>query len=144
AGFVGSWVLRAGLNAGHGVAWLRRSSTDCWRIEDVAHKAFAITGDLGAPETYREALKKFAPDAVLHLAWDGVGNRDRNDPKQDRNCQSSHDLVAACADAGAKHCIGLGSQAEYGPCSDVIVETQVTNPTTLYGQPKLAAFRHCG
>jgi nucleoside-diphosphate-sugar epimerase len=41
---------------------------------------------------------------------------------------------------GAKHFIGLGSHAEYGPCSDRILETHPTAPTTLYGRAKLASF----
>jgi nucleoside-diphosphate-sugar epimerase len=42
---------------------------------------------------------------------------------------------------GAKDWIGLGSQAEYGPCQNKIDETTNTNPTTLYGVSKLAACK---
>jgi UDP-glucose 4-epimerase len=38
---------------------------------------------------------------------------------------------------GAKTWLGLGSQAEYGPCQEIISENYTPRPTTLYGVSKL-------
>jgi UDP-glucose 4-epimerase len=39
---------------------------------------------------------------------------------------------------GARHWIGMGSQAEYGPHGSAIRESDATRPTTLYGACKLS------
>jgi nucleoside-diphosphate-sugar epimerase len=49
-------------------------------------------------------------------------------------------LLQLAERVGVKQWIGLGSQAEYGPCNKPIEETAPTRPTTLYGVAKLCAF----
>jgi nucleoside-diphosphate-sugar epimerase len=138
-GFLGSYVLRRFLESSeHPVAFLARRSADPWRIADVASRAERIDGDLENLEEARPAIVRFAPDAVVHLAWFGVGNRLRNDTRQIDNLRGALDLVRVGHEAGARHFVGLGSQAEYGPCSGAIGESTPTAPTTLYGVSKLA------
>ncbi len=138
-GFLGSYVLRGLVASGsHEVAFLARPAADLWRIADVASRATRISADLGQIEEARAAVAAFRPDAVIHLAWAGVGNKLRNDPAQIENLRATLALLAVAHDAGARHFVGLGSQAEYGPCSGAIDEAAPTRPTTLYGVSKLA------
>jgi UDP-glucose 4-epimerase len=139
-GFLGSALARELVAAGHAVATLVRSTSKrFWRLAPVQSQLTLIEGDLAAlPET---AIRDFAPEGVAHLAWAGVANRDRNDPAQVGNIAQAAALFSLAADAGCSVFVGLGSQAEYGPCSGAIPPDALTRPTTLYGESKLAASR---
>jgi nucleoside-diphosphate-sugar epimerase len=76
---------------------------------------------------------------VVHLAWRGVGNSERNSKDQARNVVDTVELIDLAADAGATVFVGAGSQAEYGPYDRAIVESDPPRPTTLYGIAKLAS-----
>jgi len=139
-GFIGSALLRRLLADGrHEVAALLRPGTDPWRITDLLDRTRRITGALDDLEAARPQVAAFAPEAVLHLAWFGVGNALRNDTRQVANIAATVALVELARDLGARHWIGLGSQAEYGPCGGPITEETPTRPTTLYGITKLSA-----
>jgi UDP-glucose 4-epimerase len=140
SGFVGAHVVRALLADGlEPVVVLRRATTP-WRLADVDGRVDRIVGDLATVETWAPRLVAAAPDVVLHLAWEGVANTQRNAPFQlGSNLTGTLALVEAAARAGATTWIGLGSQAEYGPLRGRIDETHPTRPTSLYGVAKLAA-----
>ncbi len=138
-GFIGSYVARrlAAEKEVH-VSVLARASSDPWRIRDVAPQPTRIDVDLGDGEALTGALAQARPDVVVHLAWKGVGNAERNAPVQQENLPDTLALIRAAHAAGAKAFVGLGSQAEYGPSSGALAETAPTHPTTLYGVTKLA------
>lgn len=139
-GFIGSALLRRLLADGqHEVAVLIRPESDPWRVADVLDRVHRITGALEDLEAVQPAVADFAPEAVLHLAWFGVGNALRNDARQVGNIAGTVALVELAREVGARHWIGLGSQAEYGPCAGPIAEDEPTRPTTLYGITKLSA-----
>jgi UDP-glucose 4-epimerase len=141
-GFVGSHTLRRLVTSGeHEVAILARPSSDFRRIADLMPRVRLVTSELNRPENLGPKLERFQPDAVVHLAWQGVLNSARNDAQQSANITQTLDLVRLACIAGAKHWIGLGSQAEYGPCANRIDESQPANPTTLYGVAKLTTGR---
>jgi UDP-glucose 4-epimerase len=145
SGFVGSHLLTALLNSReHEVAVLLRDVKSAWRIQGAIPEVRVVEGELGDPTTYSRELEEFKPDAVAHLAWSGVGAVDRNSVDQWRNISATLELVQASAKAGAKHWVGLGSQAEYGPCQMKVSESATTNPTTLYGAAKLSACELSG
>ncbi|MDX2017003.1 MAG: NAD(P)-dependent oxidoreductase [Planctomycetota bacterium] len=137
-GFIGSALARELVATGHEVAALvRPSSKRFWRLAPVRDRLRLIEGDLASPP--EAEIRSFAPEGVAHLAWAGVANRDRNDPAQVRNIAQASALFSLVADAGCSVFVGLGSQAEYGPCSGAISPNAPTRPTTLYGTCKLAA-----
>jgi UDP-glucose 4-epimerase len=140
SGFVGSFFLRNLLKTGdHQVAILLRNPESAWRIQDVMIDATLIRGELNNLRDIESQVRDFQPTAFVHLAWDGVSGKDRNASCQWRNIPATLELVEMASRVGAKHWIGLGSQAEYGPCQNKINETTETKPTTLYGVSKLAA-----
>jgi len=118
---------------------LLRESGQAWRIRDVLDRVRVVEGDLARPDSYARALDELRPEAVAHLAWGGVAGRERNEPAQVANIEATVRLLQKAVDAGAGTFIGLGSQAEYGPCPARIPETAATAPTTLYGASKLSA-----
>jgi UDP-glucose 4-epimerase len=144
SGFLGSYLVAELLEHGHQVAVLLRPGTDPWRISEQLSHLTTITGDFDDIENLRGPLTAFQPDAVAHLAWRGVGNADRNSPIQAYNIPDTLDLAALSMKAGATIFVGAGSQAEYGPYSRCIRESDVPGPTTLYGRAKLAAGAMAG
>lgn len=138
-GFVGSHVLRKLLAGGRDVAVLMRRNSDTWRIRDVVGRAARIEADLRDLEPAYAAIANFAPETVIHLAWSGVGNQFRNDQSQIVNITQSVALARLAHRVGARHWVGLGSQAEYGPCEHPVDEETPTRPTTLYGVAKLSS-----
>ena len=79
-------------------------------------------------------------DTFYHFAWDGTTRERRNDPElQERNIRYTLDSVKLAEKCGCKKYIGAGSQAEYGPCDEVINESTAYRPATPYGCSKLTA-----
>lgn len=146
-GFLGSYVAEDLVARGHDVAVLLRPGTKPWRLAAIMDHLDIIEGALDEPATIGKGLRSFAPDAVVHMAWRGVGNSERNSTDQARNIVDAVELADLSADAGATIFVGAGSQAEYGPYDRAIVESDVPHPTTLYGIAKLAgglmAERRC-
>jgi len=140
-GFLGSALARVLVADGHKVAVLvRPASRRHWRLESIrGDLAGVIEGDLAAVPA--DAIRRFAPEGVAHLAWAGVANRDRNATVQVPNIAQAVDLFTVAAQAGCSAFVGLGSQAEYGPCSGAVSPAAPTRPTTLYGECKLATGR---
>ena len=139
SGFVGSHLLEQLVGTDHQVAVLLRPGGDRRRIQKFLASVQVIEGDLSQSDGWSAQLQRFVPETVIHLAWSGVLNADRDNTAQTQNVSDTAELVKAAHRAGAKNWIGLGSQAEYGPCSRRIREDQPTNPTTLYGASKLAS-----
>lgn len=138
-GFIGARVAERLAERGHQLALLLRDPRDSDRAAALYSGATLIRGDLAAPQSYAPALRAFAPETVIHAAWQGVAGADRNDAAQVANITAAVSLAEESAAAGATAFVGLGSQAEYGPHSRMLDETAETAPTTLYGQSKLAA-----
>jgi UDP-glucose 4-epimerase len=144
SGFLGSYLVAELLAHGHQVAVLLRPGADPWRIAEHLSRLTTLTGDFDDIKTLRGPLDAFQAEAVAHLAWRGVGNIDRNSPIQAHNILDALELAALSIEAGAKIFVAAGSQAEYGAYPRPICESDVPNPTTLYGHAKLAAGAMAG
>lgn len=139
SGFVGSYVLRQLLaTPGAQVAALVRDPESAWRIRGELARVQVLRAGLEDGEALRESIEAFRPSHVVHLAWSGVLGRNRNDAAQHLNVFHSMRLLELSLQAGARHFVGLGSQAEYGACQSRIDESAPTAPTTMYGAAKLA------
>jgi nucleoside-diphosphate-sugar epimerase len=138
AGFVGARVVHRLVAQGREVALLLRATSDPRRLADVLEHCTVLRGDMSQLATQRSQLHDFAPEGVLHMAWEGVKGADRNHPMQLSNVSSSIDLFQLTGEIGCASFVGLGSQAEYGILSGRIDERAPTRPTTTYGAAKLA------
>ncbi|MET4089335.1 NAD(P)-dependent oxidoreductase [Bradyrhizobium sp. S3.5.5] len=138
-GFLGSYVAEDLVARGHDVAVLLRPGTKPWRVAAILDRLAVIEGTLDDPTAVGNGLRSFAPDAVVHMAWRGVGNSERNSKDQVRNIADTVELADLAADAGATTFVGAGSQAEYGPYDHAIAESDAPHPTTFYGIAKLAS-----
>lgn len=137
-GFLGAHLVRRLARENVRVGLLARPGGNRWRVEPLPPNAEILEGDLQNLPVAR--IKTFAPDALVHAAWHGVTNQHRNDVAQiAQNVNPTVSLQQLAQELGARVFIGLGSQAEYGPLNKKISETDLTEPSTLYGASKLAA-----
>lgn len=129
-GFLGAWSSHL-LSQNSDVLCLTRPDADLFRLED--------SGDLkiqSAPtEIWPNLINEFQPDAVIFFHWEGVSGQSRNEDLQQLNVESNRVLLTSI-DVDC-HLIGVGSQAELGPVSGKISESQQDNPTTKYGVAKV-------
>ena len=140
SGFVGAAVLAELLKApAADVCVLVRRPADAWRIAALLPRTTVVAADLADEAAIRETLRRFEPTHLIHAAWGGVPGSHRNDPAQHLDVHHTMQLLHRALTSGVRHVVGLGSQAEYGPCADRIDETAPTRPTTMYGAAKLAA-----
>jgi len=139
-GFVGSHLTRLLCQRGHEVAILMRAESNPWRIADVLPNLRVIQGDLSDLASVQDQIVELQPEAVLHLAWQGVQSRFRNESVQSDNIGTAAQLLEISHRAGCRTWIGFGSQAEYGPKPEAISETDRPAPTSLYGMAKLATM----
>jgi UDP-glucose 4-epimerase len=136
-GFVGSNVLRLLRKDDREVAILLRDTSNPSRIADLLPDVKVIQGSLAGLDRIAPQIADFRPQAMLHLAWGGVGNAARNDLEQFDNVGQALSLYRLAQEQACKF-LGLGSQAEYGAQPGIISEASPTRPTTLYGATKLA------
>ena len=136
-GFVGAAVAKAALAAGHEVVAVVRN--DKARLASVANRLSLHRVDLSDGSAVEALLGSAAPDIVIHSAWEGVGGALRSGGIQLDNIRIAFALAEAAIAAGARKFVGIGSQAEYGRYDRKIVESDLPQPTMLYGAAKLAA-----
>lgn len=137
-GFVGSHLATKLHQAGCEVAVLARSEKNLWRLGELVSSLRVVWGDLGNVPAFAGALRDFQPQVVIHAGWAGVAKAERNQHAQiHTNLHGSLDLLQVCLSNGCHTWIGLGSQAEYGPANEVLVEDLVPKPDGLYGLAKL-------
>jgi nucleoside-diphosphate-sugar epimerase len=141
SGFIGSAVALDLAARGHEVGVLLRERSNVWRLGNAIDGMRRLEADLTRSAEVAAAVRDFAPEAVAHLAWSGVANHDRNDWRQAQNVTQAAALLEAAVAAGAKHFVACGSQAEYGPRPERIVESAPLRPTTAYGGAKVATFQ---
>ena len=140
SGFVGAKTLELALAAGHEVAAPVRPQSPARRLAGFAGRYQRLSLDLNDRASLTAALADFRPEAIIHVAWAGVGNAARFDQCQiTENIDAACGLVEAGAAAGCTAFIGTGSQGEYGAGS-AMCEDALAQPTTLYGAAKVAAL----
>jgi nucleoside-diphosphate-sugar epimerase len=139
AGFVGAGIVRQLLARGHQVAALSRGEAP--RLQGLGDGLTLLRGDLRDLDALRPALQAFGPDSLIHAAWQGVLGDTRQDPSQARNVDLAVALMGLAADLKLRRCIGIGSQAEYGPKASAPPEDTDPAPNSQYGAAKVAAHR---
>ncbi|WP_010494527.1 NAD-dependent epimerase/dehydratase family protein [Paenibacillus elgii] len=140
-GFIGSVLCRK-IVAENGIVYalVRENSKNIDRLP-VDKNLKVIYGDLDDFGYIREQLSQIETNinVFYHLGWKGVGNKDRNDPVQSQNIESTIQSLLLAHSLGCSKWVGTGSQAEYGPINSKISEEHLTKPTTFYGASKLSA-----
>lgn len=137
-GFMGRAVTADLLQHGHQVAALVRPDSKVEKLENEAAVTRIAYTSLLSPAVV-DALAQWAPDAMIHLAWKGVGSGERSGAHHfTENLPFTLDSIVLAQQAGCRQWIGTGSQAEYGPANRKLSEEDTCHPVTAYGKAKLA------
>ncbi|PZF78610.1 NAD(P)-dependent oxidoreductase [Aestuariivirga litoralis] len=140
SGFVGAATVRAALRRNHAVVAHCRAGRPTPRLDGLAGPLQRLDLDLRDEAALAAALVEHQPDAVIHLAWEGVRNTEHGARAQlDGNLAMSCAVARAAAAAGVGCFAGIGSQGEYGP-EGPRHEDSLPQPVTLYGASKVAAY----
>jgi nucleoside-diphosphate-sugar epimerase len=146
AGFLGRWVARR--LTGHGAALVlvvrdRSSALETFARYEIQGEL--VVADLARPADVLPALvERAAPDIAFNLAGYGVDRRERDLEASRRvNAELPAALCRALAAAPrptwpGPRVVHVGSALEYGEIGGDLAEDSPPNPTTVYGQTKLA------
>jgi nucleoside-diphosphate-sugar epimerase len=138
SGHLGSYLVERLLDEGADVQALVRQNSDLWRLQAFIDRVWIIRADLSDVVSVAPAISQARPEIVFHLAWQGVTGGFKDDPEQiTGNVKGSLDLFDVVRRAGCRCWIGVGSQAEYGPHTEVLTEDTPVRPVTAYGVAKL-------
>jgi dTDP-glucose 4,6-dehydratase len=149
SGFVGRWVARALCRCGAQLTLVVRDRPSAQRIFD----AYGVEGEIveqdlaTAAESFQELFQDIRPSITFNLAGYGVDRCERDESTAYR---INSDLVRTLCSAVAatrdrtwpgQNIVHVGSALEYGEIGGDLSEDSLPNPTTLYGQSKLAGTR---
>ena len=139
AGYVGSHVVLALLDAGHRVTVIDDLSTG---IRDlVPEGARFVEGDAGHEASLRALVRGRSIDAVMHFAASSLVHESMADPLKyyRNNVEGSRALVETCLQEGIDRLVFSSSAAVYGqPEAGALGEDAPCAPINPYGATKLA------
>lgn len=125
-GFVGRAVCRL-LAARHDLLVMTRSPS-------AVVPGTRLTADLAEPASWVEAVRRFAPERCVHLAWEGLP--DYSHATSRRNFESGLALFGSLGGTACGRVVAMGSCWEYGDLDGRVDETML--PGT---QGHFAAFK---
>lgn len=138
AGYIGSHMVWALLDAGEEVVVLDRLSTGFdWAV---APEAKLVVGDVGDTETVTALIKEHGIDAIIHFAGSIVVPESVANPLMyyENNTSKTRGLIEAAVRGGVKHFIFSSTAAVYGAAGiDPVREDAPLAPESPYGSSKL-------
>lgn len=140
AGFIGSWTVEALVAAGHDV--LVYDSLATGRLEYLRAVAGAIhveQGDVAHPFSLHRVVRRFKPDAVIHLAACASVQLSmrRAVRSHDDNVRGTLVVLEAARANGVQSVVLASSAAVYGRTGDIpLPETTPLAPLSPYGLHK--------
>lgn len=137
SGFVGRHTLNPLLEDGYEVFALSRNS-----LEGFPGVSW-IKGDLFNDEWRSQLLKTIQPTHLLHCAWYTEHGKFWRAPENLDWLAVSIQLIREFQDCGGQRVVVAGTCAEYdwNLGNQPLRESDLTNPSTLYGESKLALWR---
>lgn len=131
-GFLGFHIANICISNGAEILCLKRTSSRS-KFDSSTEKYIKwVNRDIS---NWKEIVKDFAPDILVHSAWEGIASEDRNDKKiQKRNIEFTKELITLTS---YKQIIVLGSQDEYGIINHIVTETDPLTPVTEYAKAKI-------
>ncbi|MBC7789968.1 MAG: NAD(P)-dependent oxidoreductase [Anaerolineae bacterium] len=145
SGFIGRWVARALVDCGARVVLVVRGDLS---LSDLGFgdeaQGSVIKADLSRENSAFEVVAKLRPAIVFNLAGYGVDRAEREERDAYAiNAELPVRIVEALAERRdsswhGQQLVHAGSALEYGEIAGDLSESCAPNPTTLYGQSKLA------
>tara|TARA_R110002072_G_scaffold110139_1_gene237629 strand:+ start:12908 stop:13882 length:975 start_codon:yes stop_codon:yes gene_type:complete len=141
AGYIGSHVVRALLQAGHSVVVLDDLSTGHRELLAGLHGVTLVEGDLGNPNLLAQAFDLFPVAAVVHIAGKALVSQSMSDPASYYrvNTTAGLELLDAMRDRGVRRIVFSSTCAVYGtPDERPVTEGARKKPESPYGDSKWA------
>lgn len=138
AGYIGSHMVWALLDAGEDVVVLDRLSTGfAWAVSPDAR---LVAGDIADTELVRSLIDKHEIDAVIHFAGSIIVPESVSDPLgyYENNTSKTRTLLQTAVEGGVKHFIFSSTAAVYGAAGlEPVTEDTPLLPESPYGRSKL-------
>lgn len=122
AGFIGSHLAPKLLARNHKLLLLTRNLP---KKKNQNKSISFIKGNLNDSGAWKKELQKFKPDAVIHLAWEGLESYDFTAATSLRNMTNSLNLISLVAEIKCKKFLSVGSCWEYGKAEDGMKESDI-------------------
>ena len=138
AGYIGSHMVWALLDAGEDVVVLDRLSTGfAWAVSPDAR---LVAGDIADTELVRSLIEKHEIDAIIHFAGSIIVPESVADPLgyYENNTSKTRTLLQTAVEGGVKHFIFSSTAAVYGAAGlEPVTEDTPLLPESPYGRSKL-------
>ncbi len=137
-GFMGKPTVKLIASRGHKVLVLSRllpkkdGSRELLKIKNVRF----IKSDLANLNSVKEKIRKFRPDAVMHLAWEGIPNF--SSAMSMKNLKNGLDLIRFVVSIPCKRVVCVGSDKEYGIPVGKVDESTGLHPMSAFSAAKTA------
>jgi nucleoside-diphosphate-sugar epimerase len=130
-GFIGRYTLKELKKRGHHLLVLSHKTYS-------EHAVDFIKGDFSDIPKWKERLKKFKPEAAVHLVWEGIP--DFSYAQSVKNLEGGLALFAAFVEAGCKKIVAIGAGFECGNHVGKVSEKINVTPTTSITAAKYALY----
>ncbi len=134
-GFIGQHVVHALHAAGHELLLLTLADEDLSRLKTYPGLLF-FQGNLADIEPVKTRLEAFKPEAVVHLAWEGIPNYDYQ--TSTKNLFHSLRLMNVLAELGCEKVLCTGSCWEYGEKIGQLREDSPVKASTPFTAAKIS------
>ncbi|MET1160003.1 MAG: SDR family NAD(P)-dependent oxidoreductase [Thermoprotei archaeon] len=142
AGFIGSWTCELLVEKGYDVVIVDDfSSGSIENIEHIRSRARVVRADIRDYDRVEEIVRKYRPDAVIHLAARVSVEEVGSDPRTgyDVNVTGTLNLLEVSRKYDVDRFIYASSAAVYGePVELPVKENHPLKPVSIYGATKLA------
>lgn len=135
-GFIGAPVIKKLLQRKHQLLIISRQSLnhlpEYYRNRQLTH----IRGNLNQAGQWQARVRRFRPDAAIHLAWEGLP--DYGVAMSRRNLSGGLDLFEFLGSSGCKKVLAVGTCWEYGVQTGKLSESMGTRPLNAFSAAKNA------
>ena len=140
SGFIGAYVTRTLLTRNHQVAVLARPGDPMTRLQPLHNPFDTITGTLENTELLNDFIKRFQPEACIHLAWYAEPGKYLDSAQNIQSLASSLSLFQTLIKAGCRQIVAAGTCFEYDTNFGYLREETLARPASLYAAAKLSCY----
>ena len=134
-GFIGRHTASELARRGHRLLLLTRRSNPKELFASRKNIAF-VRGDIRNVGAWSGLVKRFRPDVVLHMAWEGIP--DYGPRASIKNLNGGLGVIRLAAAISCKRLVCVGSDKEYGVSAGKVDESTGLHPFTAFSAAKTA------
>ena len=132
-GFIGTPLVKKLESEENEILLLIHESEDK-SLSNISKKIRTISGNLSNINSWKEEVNNFKPDAVIHMAWEGLPNYDSE--TSIKNLKYGLNLIKMLAQIGCKLFMSTGSCWEYGQQTGELKEDDTLKPFSAFSAAK--------